>query len=146
MATLGLNEIEGNCSSFCWKFIEPKNVFLIFSASSGSSGAFPGETDYYPGSPIDENPFKNKNMRKPYNTDTFDINTYDEEGREKPELTPTQTHEEDQFERKMNTQSSSMLLYMVLGIVLGVMMLLLVIFMVMCGLKQRQQRRMMGTS
>jgi hypothetical protein len=27
-----------------------------------------------------------------------------------------------------------------------VMMLLLVIFMVMCGLKQRQQRRMMGTS
>ncbi len=34
---------------------------------------------------------------------------------------------------------------MVLGVVLGVMMLLLIIFMVMCGWKQRQQRRMMGT-
>ncbi len=47
---------------------------------------------------------------------------------------------------RLSTQSSSEMLYMILGIVLGIMMLLLVIFMVLCGWKQRQQRRMMGKS
>ncbi|XP_074652917.1 cell adhesion molecule-related/down-regulated by oncogenes-like [Tubulanus polymorphus] len=56
----------------------------------------------------------------------------------------TKDTDDDFVERKLSTQSSSTLLYMVLGIVLGVMMLLLVIFMVMCGWKQRQQRRMMA--
>ncbi len=56
--------------------------------------------------------------------------------------TPT---EESYPGTRMSTQSSSEMLYMILGVVLGVMMLLLIIFMVMCGWKQRQQRRMMGT-
>ncbi|XP_064617569.1 cell adhesion molecule-related/down-regulated by oncogenes-like isoform X2 [Liolophura sinensis] len=42
------------------------------------------------------------------------------------------------------TESSSEMLYMVLGIVLGVLMLALIVFMVMCGIKQRQQRPMMA--
>ncbi|XP_064650503.1 brother of CDO-like isoform X3 [Lineus longissimus] len=140
-------EIKMQCFNSAGESDFSNTVVKRTLASSGSSGAFPGETDYYPGVPVDENPFMKKPNRKnvPYDANTFDvINTYDKDGQEKPELTPTQTQEEDQFERKMNTQSSSMLLYMVLGIVLGVMMLLLVIFMVMCGLKQRQQRRMMA--
>ena len=56
--------------------------------------------------------------------------------------TNTQTNESPGT--RLSTQSSSEMLYMILGIVLGVMMLLLIIFMVMCGWKQRQQRRMMG--
>ena len=45
---------------------------------------------------------------------------------------------------EVNSQKTNALLYMVLGIVLGLMTLTLVVFMVLCGWKQRQQRRMMG--
>lgn len=48
------------------------------------------------------------------------------------------------YQPSNTTESSSEMLYMVLGIVLGVLMLALIVFMVMCGIKQRQQRPMMG--
>ena len=61
-----------------------------------------------------------------------------------PESGTKNPEEDDYTGTRLSTQSSSEMLYMILGIVLGVMMLLLIIFMVMCGWKQRQQRRMMG--